>query len=280
MFAFQWVPGLNSTTGYGVINTHQAYFAYGSEITGDDAAWGDWTRCPYDMIREYEANDTIRRKATWMGYGDYYPEINQANGGLLYERNVSGNSSTALNVKKGVVGSNKDNPAIGRMNSALDNYMLRLAEVYLNYAEAILGNDESTANATALMYFNDVRTRVGLPARNSLSWEDIRHERRVEFCMEGRYWYDLLSRSYYKQQETINYINQQDRGTIPAYLFSAPNNLSIDPETDPGNRPVGQAQASTFLLPYPESELIQNPKLEEAPVPYEFTEDRITDLFE
>ncbi len=280
MFAFQWVPGLNSTTGYGVINTHQAYFAYGSEVTGDDAAWGDWTRCPYDMIKEYEANDTIRRKATWMGYGDYYPEINQANGGLLYERNASGNSSTTLNVKKGVVGSNKDNPAIGRMNSAFDNYMLRLAEVYLNYAEAILGNDESTANATGLMYFNEVRGRAGLSAKATISWEDIRHERRVEFCMEGRYWYDLLSRAYYKQQEIINYIDNQDRGVIPSYLFSAPNNLSLDPETDPGSRPVGQANASVFLLPYPESELIQNPKLEDAPVPYEFTEERITDLFE
>ena len=280
MFAFQWVPGLSSSTGYGVINTHQAYFAYSSEITGDDAAWGDWTRCPYDMIKEYEKNDTIRRKATWMGYGDHYPEINKANGGLTYNRNVSGNSSTTLNVKKGVTGSSKDNPAIGRMNSALDNYMLRLAEVYLNYAEAILGNDASTTDVNALKYFNDVRTRAGLPAKTSITWEDIRHERRVEFCMEGRYWYDLLSRAYYQQQEVINYIKNQNRGTITPYLFSAPNNLSIDLETDPGNRAVGEVTPAIFLLPYPESELIQNPKLADPPVPYTFTEDRITDLFD
>ncbi|VBB48391.1 RagB/SusD family protein [uncultured Paludibacter sp.] len=280
MFAFQWVEGLSSSTGYGVINTHQAYFAFSSEITGDDAAWGAWTRCPYDAIKEYETTDTIRRKATWMGYGDHYPEINKANGGLTYTQNESGNSSTTLNIKKGVVGSNKDNPAVARMNSALDNYMLRLAEVYLNYAEAILGNDASTTDADALKYFNKVRTRAGLLAKSSISWEDIRHERRVEFCLEGRYWYDLLSRAYYKQQEVINYINNvQNRGTIPAFLFSAPNNLSIDPERDPGTRPVGTANASTFLLPYPESELIQNPKLDEA-VPYTFTESRITDLFE
>ncbi len=280
MFAFQWVPGLNSSTGYGVINTHQAYFAYSSEITGDDAAWGDWTRCPYDMIKEYEKNDTIRRKATWMGYGDHYPEINKANGGITYNRNVSGNSSTTLNVKKGVTGSSKDNPAIGRMNSALDNYMLRLAEVYLNYAEAILGNATSTSDDMALKYFNDVRKRAGLPAKTSITWEDIRHERRVEFCMEGRYWYDLLSRAYYQQQEVINYIKNQNRGTITPYLFSAPNNLSIDPETDPGNRAVGEVTPAIFLLPYPESELIQNPKLADPPVPYTFTEDRITDLFD
>ena len=207
MFAFQWVPGLNSNTGYGVINTHQAYFAYSSEITGDDAAWGDWTRCPYDMIKEYEKNDTIRRKATWMGYGDHYPEINKANGGLIYKRNVSssGNSSTTLNVKKGVTGSNKDNPAIGRMNSALDNYMLRLAEVYLNYAEAILGNATSTSDDTALKYFNDVRKRA-VCGKSKYYVGRYPSRTRVEFCMEGRYWYDLLSRAYYQQQEVINYI--------------------------------------------------------------------------
>lgn len=280
MFAFQWVPGLNSSTGYGVINTHQAYFAYSSEITGDDAAWGDWTRCPYDMIKEYEKNDTIRRKATWMGYGDHYPEINKANGGLIYKRNVSGNSSTTLNVKKGITGSSKDNPAIGRMNSALDNYMLRLAEVYLNYAEAILGNATSTSDATALKYFNDVRKRAGMPAKTSITWEDLRHERRVEFCMEGRYWYDLLSHAYYQQQEVINYIKNQNRGTITPYLFTAPNNLRIDEETDPGTRAIGEVTPAIFLLPYPESELIQNPKLADPPVPFTFTEDRITDLFE
>jgi len=279
LFAFQWVPGLNSSSGYGRINTHQAYFAVSSEITGDDAAWGDWTRCPYDMIKEYETADVIRRKATWMGYGDHYDEISKATGGYTYERNASGEASTALNVKKGITGSTKDNASIARMNSALDNYMLRLAEVYLNYAEAILGNSESTTDATALEYFNAVRTRAGLPAKTSIAYEDLRHERRVEFCMEGMYWYDLLSRAYYRQQEVINYINAQERGTIPAFLFTAPSNLRIDPDRDPGTRPVGTANASTFRLPYPESELIQNPKLGEAPVDYTFTEERITDLF-
>lgn len=280
MFAFQWVPGLNSSTGWGVINTQQAYFAASSVITGDNAAWGAWTRCPYDMIKEYEKNDTIRRKATWMGYGDFYPDINKAKGGFLYDMNASGNYSTTLNVKKGVVGSTKDNPAIGTMNSGLDDYMLRLAEVYLNYAEAILGNNQSTSDPMALKYFNMVRTRAGLPPKTSITWEDIRHERRVEFCMEGRYWYDLLSRSYYKRQEVINYINNQNRGTITPYLFRAPNILKINPDVAPGTRPVGQASASTFLLPYPESELVQNPKLGQKPVPYHFTESRITDLFQ
>lgn len=280
LFAFQWVPGLNSSTGYGLINTNQAYFAFGSVVTGDDAAWGGGgTGCPYDMIREYEPDDTLRRKATWMGNGDHYPELNKANGGLTYDEATFSAAPRWLSVKKGVTGSNKDNAAIGRMNSALDTYMLRLAEVYLNYAEAILGNAPSTTDAAALDAFNKVRTRAGMPAKASITWEDLRHERRVEFCLEGRYWYDLVSRSYYRQQEVINYLNNQDRGVVPPYLFDAPNNLRIDPERDPTTRAVGTATAAIFKLPYPESELLQNPKLGEAPVSFVFAEDRITDLF-
>jgi len=286
LFAFQWVPGLNSSTGYlfngdAVINSQQAYFAFGSIVTGDDAAWGGGgTGCPYDMIKEYEPNDVIRRKATWMGNGDHYPEINKADGGLTYDTSTKGDDAPRwLSVKKGVTGSNKDNPAIGRQNSALDNYILRLAEVYLNYAEAILGNNASTTDAAALEYFNAVRQRAGMPAKTSISWEDLRHERRIEFCMEGRYWYDLVARAYYRQQEVINYLNNQNRGVVTPYLFDAPNDLRVDPARNPGTRAVGQATSATFRLPYPESELLQNPKLSGDPVPFEFTEDRITDLF-
>lgn len=276
IFALQWVPGLSSATGNGYINSQQAYFAFSSQITGDDAAWGDWTRATYDVIKTYELRDSIRRKATWMGYGDFYPELNKTAGGYLNER---GNGRQFLNVKKGVVGSTKDNPAIARMNSALNTYMLRLAEVYLNYAEAALGNSASTNDDNALSYFNAVRTRAGMLPKESITYEDIRYERRIEFCMEGLYWYDLLSRSYYKQQEVINYIESQERGTIVPFLFEAPYSLQEDPERARETRAVGNAGPSIFLLPYPESELIQNPLLREAPVPYEFSEEKITDLF-
>jgi len=280
LFAFQWVPGLNSSNGNGVINTQQAYFAFSSLVTGDDAAWGGGgTGCPYDMIKEYELNDTLRRKATWMGCGDFYPDINKANGGLTYDKTTFSTAESWISVKKGVVGSNKDNPAIGRMNSALNNYMMRLAEVYLNYAEAILGSNTSTSDATALQYFNAVRTRSGMPAKTSITWEDIRHERRIEFCMEGRYWYDLLNRAYYHQQEVINYIIGQNRATNIHYLFDTPNNLRIDPNTANSTLPAAAPTPSSFLLPYPQSEVIQDPKLAEPPVPYTFTEERITDLF-
>ncbi|MCF4101765.1 RagB/SusD family nutrient uptake outer membrane protein [Gillisia sp. M10.2A] len=270
MFALQWVPNGD----YGVNNPHQAFFALGSEITGDDAAWGYYTRASYDVLLEYESKDK-RRKATWMADGDFYPEISKANGGYTVDH-----ENTYVNVKKGVVGSTKDNASISRQNSALNTYMMRLGEVYLNYVEAVLGNNESTSDATALMYLNELRSRAGLEAKTSITYDDIMHERRVELCMEGQFWYDLVRGAYYEQQEVINYINAQDRGTIVAFTYDASSNkVSPDDTRDNDTRAVGVADESIFLLPYPESEVVQNPLLSEAPVPYEFTEERITDLF-
>lgn len=270
MFALQWVPNGD----YGVNNTQQAYFALGSDITGDDAAWGYWTRASYDVLKEYESKD-VRRKATWMADDDFYAEINKSNGGYTVDH-----SKDFVNVKKGVVGSTKDNSKITRMNSSLNTYMLRLGEVYLNYAEAALGNNASTADAMALDGVNKLRKRAGLDPKATLTYADIIHERRVELAMEGQYWYDLVRRAYYKQQEVVNYITLQNRGTIEPILYdAATNTASIDPARSSSSRSIGVIDATIFLLPYPESELVQNPLLRENPVPYQFTEAKITDLF-
>ena len=272
MFALQWVPNGD----YGVNNTHQAYFALGSEITGDDAAWGYYTRASYDVLQEYETND-MRRKATWMADGDFYPEISKANGGYLVDH-----ENTYVNVKKGVVGSTKDNPKISRMNSGLNTYMLRLGEVYLNYAEAALGNNANTSDPNALMYVNALRERAGLEPKSTLDFQDILHERRVELAMEGQFWYDLVRWSYYEQQKAIGYIDNQERAVVIPYTYDAETNtVSVDDTRDVSTRAVGDADGSIFTLPYPESEVVQNPLLREQPVPYDFTEERITnELFQ
>eukprot|EP01089_Gocevia_fonbrunei_P016593 TRINITY_DN5183_c0_g1_i2.p1 TRINITY_DN5183_c0_g1~~TRINITY_DN5183_c0_g1_i2.p1 ORF type:complete len:546 (-),score=87.75 TRINITY_DN5183_c0_g1_i2:1-1638(-) len=262
LFALQWVPNGD----YGVNNMHQAFFALGSDITGDDAAWGYWTRASYDVLKEYETNDQ-RREATWMGNEDFYPNINVANGGYTVDH-----PNDFLTVKKGVVGSNKDNASITRMNSALNTYMIRLAEVHLNYAEAVLGNNTSTADANALIYVNQLRTRAGLEEKTSLTYDDIIHERRVELCMEGQFWFDLVRRSYYQEQEVINYIIAQDRGTITPFNYdSETNTVTVDETVDPSTRSIGVIDRSIFFLPYPESEVVQNPLLKDAPVPVSYT---------
>ena len=271
MFALQWVPNGE----YGLGNAHQAFFALSSDITGDESAYGFFTRASYDVLQIYESND-LRRKATWMADGDFYPEISKENGGYTVDH-----ENTYVNVKKGVVGSTKDNAAITEQNSALNTYMLRLGEVYLNYAEAVLGNNTSTSDASALMYVNALRNRAGLENLTNLTFDDIFLERRIELCMEGQFWYDLVRRSYYKQQEVIGYIESQNRDEVIPFTYNnETNETTFDDTRDIQTQAIGTIDEGIFLLPYPESEVVQNPLLGQPPVPYEFTEERITDLFE
>ena len=69
-------------------------------------------------------------------------------------------------------------------------------------------------------------------------------------------------------------------GVIAPITYDAvTNTVSIDATRDNTTRPVGAIDPSIFLMPYPESEVIQNPLLSQAPVPYDFTDEKITDLF-
>lgn len=55
------------------------------------------------------------------------------------------------------------------MNSPLNTYILRLADVYLTYAEACLGNNSTLSDGRGLYFFNRVRERAkinkSLPSR-------------------------------------------------------------------------------------------------------------------
>ena len=71
--------------------------------------------------------------------------------------------------------------------------MLRYGEVLLNKAEALAQQNWAENASDALQCLNDIRNRVGLPARSASSldqfMEYLRHERMVEQAGEGfRYW--------------------------------------------------------------------------------------------
>lgn len=75
---------------------------------------------------------------------------------------------------------------------AINCQQIRLADVYLLYAEACL---ETGDDPTATTYINKVRQRVGLADYPYAGAGDLRtalrHERRVELGMEGHRWFDL-----------------------------------------------------------------------------------------
>ena len=70
----------------------------------------------------------------------------------------------------------------------------------------------------------------------------------MEFAFEGQYWYDLVRRSYYRQQEVINYMNHQQRNA--SYEYQTESGVyEISPDyVEPGNG-VATATANSLILP-------------------------------
>ena len=68
--------------------------------------------------------------------------------------------------------------------------VLRLSEMYLNRAEAIV-RGATVAGVTAVADINAVRTNRGATEIASAGMNDVMKERRLEFAWEGHYWYDL-----------------------------------------------------------------------------------------
>lgn len=72
--------------------------------------------------------------------------------------------------------------------------LIRLAEIYLNYIEAL--NEYDPGNADIKIYYDKIRNRAGMPGlpsglnQNQVR-ELIRQERAVELCFEGKRFWDL-----------------------------------------------------------------------------------------
>ena len=281
LFELQWVfqPG-----AWGVQNSMPAYLAYSPDIANGDG-WGGDKGATWWMIQQYDgfvqqADGTLkgrtldqRLKATFMLPGARYPEITQVTGGvkqkLIYP--FTGTDQNFLAIKKYVVGKAEDvGGQAASQNYPNNTYMQRLAEMYLIYAEAVLGDAASTTDATALDYFNRVRTRAGLPSyTDPLTYDVIFRERILEFAMEGMAWYDLVSLHYYNPTKAYQILNSQDRG-----LFFTRPNVMPDPtewtftKTSWFSERKINANAGNFLLPIPNTDLSQAPNLQKPAVDY------------
>lgn len=101
-------------------------------------------------------------------------------------------------------------------SSGINYRVIRLADIYLLYGEAI--NELNGDHSEAVEYINKVRRRVGMsdldPAdfgTYELLHEQIIHERLVELCGEGTRWYDLDRWGILHDQVEINKLaNERD----------------------------------------------------------------------
>ena len=263
LFSIQWMPIKDP---WGINNSFQAYMARNGDITGSWDGWGAAHGASANLIKYYLANpaDSVRRKATFMFNGDFYPEIRKDLGGYNFT------ATDVANTKKYIIGSVKDNGGKGsEMCEYINTYMLRLAEVYLIYAESILGDGASTSDAEALKYYNAVRKRAGLLEKSSITFDDIFQEKRIETVFEGIYWYELMRLYYFNPAKAKAIINDQDKGSYTLTYNTGTNNPRIwTPVYNTVKYPVTD---ETMYLPLPEAELVKAPNLAKPPVPFDFS---------
>jgi len=273
LFALQWQ--FNNPAQYGTQNDVQAFLAFESNtITGFGDGWGGDVGAAKHVLEMYEQGDK-RRKVTWFYPGEYYDWFRwKPNGGdvqnmIVPNRDVDGTGgNNRAWVKKYIVGGPWDNNGqITFMGTGMNTYILRLADVYLVYADAMLGNNASTNDGLALSSFNSIRTRAGLSTVSSITWDALYKERWLELAMEGQAWYDLVRIYYYNKTKAFDLIKAQNRGDY--YLIPNSNTnataWTINPRTDYYVTAVSDAN---FWLPIPAEELTKAPNLNKPPVEY------------
>ncbi|WP_311196117.1 RagB/SusD family nutrient uptake outer membrane protein [Antarcticibacterium sp. 1MA-6-2] len=152
------------------------------------------------------------------------------------------------------------NPYINVSRPAM---LIRLAELYLNYAEAL--NEAEPGNPEILEYLNRLRTRSGLPElepglSQSQMRDEIRLERRIELSFEGHRYFDVRRWKIPDEQGSNQggpfYGMNMDKGT---YLSDPEfHSLTISFTRTPWRNRY-------YFMPYPQREMDRNRELVQFP---------------
>lgn len=288
LISWQWTVGTQWTSQ----NSLQSDLSM-TNFSDAVSSWANWRYITIDLQNAFdESADNLnrnyrdtRRKASFMMVGDTYDYFWTDKGGFEYnwdsstEGRYGGSltftSSTGSNCAKHIVGRLADAqaqgfPTLDRMHTPLSTHLLRLADVYLVYAEAVLGNDASSSDASALSALNAIRARAlkgGHTDATSFTFADIDKERRLELALEGDRWYDLVRLHYYKPAEAKAIIAAQERGGWQGlenfYVNGDASGLEI-------NSHKVTVTDEDFLIPFPEVDLSLNPGLMDEPEDFDF----------
>ncbi|HEU4901480.1 MAG TPA: RagB/SusD family nutrient uptake outer membrane protein [Flavisolibacter sp.] len=289
LFELQWV--FSGSSAWGTANSMPEQIAYSGEIAY--SGWGGSKGATWWMISQYDGfilqpdgslkGRTIdqRLHATFMLPGFTYPDLTKKSDKTKFVFPFTGTDANFASFKKYVIGGPDDLGANASSQHYPNNtYMMRLAEMYLIYAEAAIGNNNSTTDATAVAYFNKVHQRAGLPAwtvsgtnaNGPLTLDVVFSERFKEFAAEGSTWYDIVSLHYWNPTKALALLNTQDRGLF----FAKPDNTS-DPskatewtitKTSWFTPRLVTATEGNFVMPIPAIELSQAPNLQAPAVDY------------
>ena len=208
LFAIQTVA---SSTSYGLGNELQGMFCYDRCINKNYGMnWFNWAS--YDAVLLLRQRGGLSRsRGNIMPHGMtydylYHEQDTCATKGAVWT--VNRNSWDPVAVKKQVVGGplGTDNIAI-QGNSGFCTPMLRLSEVYLNLAEAMLGlyGEDHGSSPALLEAVNTVRRRAYMSEIAAdtypgdytvVNLDSLLLERRAEFFAEGLFWTDIVRRSF------------------------------------------------------------------------------------
>jgi hypothetical protein len=223
LFAVQCMMG-----GYALGNARNVSWARSARIA--DQQWGAGKGPTLSLQEAFKDEmDTPRRKTTFMTAGDKYPNLNKVNGGYSYQYSYrtpddldtqeESPNEVLAHIKKYVIGKASDSKVGSEQDAGNNLYILRLADVYLVYAEACMGLggiDVATDDKTAIKYLDLVRERAGVVKWNksSITFQELINERRKEFAFEGINWFDIKRIAYRNEQAVVNYLNNMQRDRI------------------------------------------------------------------
>lgn len=315
LFAWRWTANGNVWTAQ---NTLQSDLGMaGFDEFGD--CWGQYAGISVDLQEAFGvklleqtpdtwANSTtdVRRHGTMMLPGDTYSyfwtdkTMKDGSKGFnylqfIYDTKYNGSSgevlysATGSNTVKHLYGDAQDHldatgvsPAY--MYSSLATHILRLSDVYLVYAEAMLGTGNQTSDASALDAFYAVRHRAvsSYAYPSAITRDDIWKERRLEFAMEGDRWYDFVRVSYYNPDKVVAELKAQKRNafynldaTYKNYWESNTWNITVDETTATYDTktsapnviammkaaPSEEGGKQYFYLPFTAEDVVFNPNL-------------------
>jgi hypothetical protein len=137
-------------------------------------------------------------------------------------------SSTGFVIKKFL--QEKTTPTPSRWGGSTQDWIdFRLAEIYLNYAEAAIESGQGDA-ALAETYLNAIRKRAAHIDNIPATITNIMKERFVEFAFEGKHFWDLMRRR--EMHTTFNVTKRKSlvpvldlRQNTPKYIFIRANNF-------------------------------------------------------
>ena len=163
--------------------------------------------------------------------------------------NHAGNRLKHLSTRKYRIQNEADLPPAGQ--SYINDIILRYADVLLSKAEAIIESGGNVSEAIAIL--NRIRTErddvkispLPLSLSRDEAREKLRHERRIELALEGRYWSDV--KRWKIGKELYPMIIKDHEGSVIETKF-----------------PNGYLEYYD-LLPIPDSERSLNPNLEQNP---------------